>query len=118
MKLGSKNNSNVLNPMVIFICSIMDEKYLFWVNLIQNCLFQVKFGTSTDSNLRNFMTMFNSFILDQKYPFGNISPKFSKLVPNFKLFFLSMTSFCSSSFVQIPENASAVQSILLINNTE
>ena len=40
------------------------------------------------------------------------------MVPNFKLFFLIMTIFCFSKLVQIPENALAVQSILLINNSE
>ena len=64
MKLGAKNNSNMLNSMVIFICSILDEKYPFWVNLIQNCSFEVKFGTSTNSKLGNLMMMLNSFVLD------------------------------------------------------
>ena len=35
MTLATKNNSNMLNLLVMFICHVLNWKYIFWANLVQ-----------------------------------------------------------------------------------
>ena len=36
MKIGAETESNMLNLMVMFICPVLDEIHLSWVNLVEN----------------------------------------------------------------------------------
>ena len=35
LKFDISINFNMLNSMVLFVCSVLDREYLFWVNIIQ-----------------------------------------------------------------------------------
>ena len=48
LKFGTKSNSNMKNPMVMFTLSIFERKYPFYCKFVsknQNCLLKLKFGT-------------------------------------------------------------------------
>ena len=36
MKLGHQNNSKMLNSIAMFVSLVLDRKYIFWSNLVQN----------------------------------------------------------------------------------
>ena len=39
LKFDNQKNSNMQNSMMIFTFSVFDQKYLFWVNLVQKKIF-------------------------------------------------------------------------------
>ena len=58
--------------MVMFIFSDFDNKYLFWVNLVQKVKIislNLKFDTLPNLNMQNSMVMFTFFVLVREYPF-------------------------------------------------
>ena len=63
----------------------------------------MKFGTLNNPNLWNLMMKFSSFVLNKKYPLQSL--KFFKAV-------LNVASLCFGKLIKIPENASALQSVL------
>ena len=64
------------NSVVVFILSVLNQKYPFQVKLFgkcgqknQNCQFEQKIGTRTNLNMNNSMTMFIFTVFDQKNHF-------------------------------------------------
>ena len=58
--------------MVMFIFSDFDNKYPFWVNLVQKVKIislNLKFDTLPNLNMQNSVVMFTFFILEREYPF-------------------------------------------------
>ena len=70
----------MVNSTVMSNFSIVPWKDLFWGNLVQNSLFQVKFATIKVSNMLDSMMLSIFLVLDQEYIlYGEILSKKSKL---------------------------------------
>ena len=73
MKVVTRSNLNVLNSIIRFPLSVLDQKDPFWANLFQALktvyLFKMKFGTQIKLNMLNLMVTFIFSCFGLKIPF-------------------------------------------------
>ena len=65
--------------IVVFTFAAFDRKHPFCANLVQNCLFVLKFGTETNSSVLNAVVMFKFTVFDKKLLYWKILSKIFKL---------------------------------------